>query len=276
SCRLGRGHICRQGCHPVAQRALFPEGFVRPTGQATWLVPPRWRASQLRDSAGVGPDFAGRWARGHGTSRVGGGPPRPLAGAASIRPARLPDMSDADVDDDRPAVQGTVEAGFEGVRAAFEQNFVRHGEVGAAFALYVDGRKVVDLWGGVADAATGAPYAEDTLQLVFSSTKGATALCANLLAQRGELDLDAPVAAYWPEFARGGKADVPVRWLLNHKAGLPFVERNLSLDEALAWDPPVEALAAQTPVWEPGTAHGYHAVTYGWLVGEVEIGRAHV
>src|SRR5690606_10407377 len=150
SCRLGRGHICRQGCHPVAQRALFPEGFVRPTGQATWLVPPRWRASQLRDSAGVGPDFAGRWARGHGTSRVGGGPPRPLAGAASIRPARLPDMSDADVDDDRPAVQGTVEAGFEGVRAAFEQNFVRHGEVGAAFALYVDGRKVVDLWGGVA------------------------------------------------------------------------------------------------------------------------------
>lgn len=178
-------------------------------------------------------------------------------------------MSDADVDDDRPAVQGTVEAGFEGVRAAFEQNFVRHGEVGAAFALYVDGRKVVDLWGGVADAATGAPYAEDTLQLVFSSTKGATALCANLLAQRGELDLDAPVAAYWPEFARGGKADVPVRWLLNHKAGLPFVERNLALDEALAWDPPVEALAAQTPVWEPGTAHGYHAVTYGWLVGEV-------
>ncbi|HEX8804911.1 MAG TPA: serine hydrolase domain-containing protein [Acidimicrobiales bacterium] len=167
------------------------------------------------------------------------------------------------------AVGGSVAPGFEGVRDAFARNFAEHGEVGAACALYVDGRKVVDLWGGVTDAATLAPYREDTLQLVFSSTKGATALCANLLAQRGELDVDAPVATYWPEFAAAGKADVPVRWLLCHKAGLPYAEGDLTLEGALAWDPVIRALEAQAPVWEPGTAHGYHAVTYGWLVGEV-------
>jgi CubicO group peptidase (beta-lactamase class C family) len=166
-------------------------------------------------------------------------------------------------------VQGTVEPGFEGVREAFERNFAEHGEVGAACALYVGGRPVVDLWGGVADAATDQPYGEDTLQLVFSSTKGATALCANLLAQRGHLDVDAPVARYWPEFAQAGKDEVPVRWLLSHQAGLSHIDRSLTLEEALAWDPPVEALAAQAPIWEPGTAHGYHAVTFGWLVGEV-------
>ncbi|HEX6423947.1 MAG TPA: serine hydrolase domain-containing protein [Acidimicrobiales bacterium] len=170
---------------------------------------------------------------------------------------------------DEVAIAGTVEPGFEGVRAAFAANFVEHGEVGAAFSLVVDGRTVVDLWGGVADAATGAPYTRDTLQLVFSSTKGATAICANLLAQRGELDVDAPVAGYWPEFAQAGKGDIPVRWLLCHKGGLPFVDEPLDLDQLLAWDPAVDALASMSPVWEPGTAHGYHAVTYGWLVGEV-------
>ena len=166
-------------------------------------------------------------------------------------------------------VGGTVEPGFEGVRDAFVANFAEHGEVGAGFSLVSDGRTVVDLWGGVADATTGAPYTEDTLQLVFSSTKGATALCANLLAQRGELDVDAPVATYWPEFAAAGKGDIPVRWLLCHKAGLAYIDAPIELDALLAWDPAVEALAAMTPVWEPGTAHGYHAVTYGWLVGEV-------
>jgi CubicO group peptidase (beta-lactamase class C family) len=165
--------------------------------------------------------------------------------------------------------QGGVEAGFEGVRDAFAANFAQHGDIGAAFCLYVDGRKVVDLWGGTADVATGRPWTEDTLQLVFSTTKGATAVCANLLAQRGELDLDATVSTYWPEFAAAGKQDVPVRWLLTHQAGLPYAEADLTLEEALAWDPVVDALAAQAPAWEPGTAHGYHAVTYGWLVGEV-------
>ena len=167
------------------------------------------------------------------------------------------------------AIGGTVAAGFEGVRDAFAANFVEHGEVGAGFSLVVGGRTVVDLWGGVADAATGAPSERDTLQLVFSSTKGATALCAALLAQQGELDVDAPVASYWPEFGQRGKADIPVRWLLCHKAGLPYIDTPAELDDLLAWDPAVDALATMAPLWEPGTAHGYHAVTYGWLVGEV-------
>jgi CubicO group peptidase (beta-lactamase class C family) len=166
-------------------------------------------------------------------------------------------------------IGGSVEPGFEGVAEAFRSNFTEHGDVGAGTAVYVGGRKVVDLWGGQADPATGRPYEEDTLQLVFSSTKGATALCANLLAQRGQLDVDAPVATYWPEFKAAGKEDIPVRWLLCHKAGLPYVDGTMTLEEVLAWDPVIRALEAQAPVWEPGTQHGYHATTYGWLVGEV-------
>jgi CubicO group peptidase (beta-lactamase class C family) len=108
-------------------------------------------------------------------------------------------------------IGGTVAPGFEGVREAFARNFAEHGEVGAGFSLVHDGRTVVDLWGGVADAATGAPYTDDTLQLVFSTTKGATAICANLLAQRGELDVEAPVTEYWPEFGQAGKGETPVR-----------------------------------------------------------------
>ncbi len=166
-------------------------------------------------------------------------------------------------------IEGFVDQGFEGVREAFATNFSEHGDVGAGVALYVEGRKVVDLVGGTADPATGRPYGPDTLQLVFSSTKGATALCAHLLVQRGALDLDRPVAHYWPGFAEAGKAGIPVRWLLSHQAGLPTVDRRLSLEELLAWDPLVEALEVQAPLWEPGTAHGYHAVTFGTLVGEV-------
>jgi CubicO group peptidase (beta-lactamase class C family) len=166
-------------------------------------------------------------------------------------------------------IGGSVQPGFEGVATAFRANFEQHGEVGAATAVYVGGRKVVDLWGGIADVQTGAPYTEDTLQLVFSTTKGATAACANLLAQRGDLDLDAPVAEYWPEFKAKGKGEIPVRWLLCHKAGLPYVDATPTFEEALAWDPMIRALEDQEPIWEPGTAHGYHATTYGWLVGEV-------
>ena len=170
-------------------------------------------------------------------------------------------------------IEGQVEPGFEGVRDAFAANFDQHGEVGAAFSLYVEGRKMVDVWGGTADADTGRPYDQDSLQLVFSTTKGATAVCANLLAQRGELDIDEPVTTYWPEFASGpaaeAKAKIPVRWLLCHKAGLPVIDATMSLEEAMAWDPVIRALEQQEPVWEPGTAHGYHATTYGWLVGEV-------
>jgi CubicO group peptidase (beta-lactamase class C family) len=165
--------------------------------------------------------------------------------------------------------KGRVEPGFEQVRDAFTANFSRHGDVGAAFCLYVGGRIVVDIWAGTADAKTGREWDEDTLTLVYSTTKGVTAICAHLLAERGELDLDAPVVDYWPEFGQEGKERVPVRWLLSHRVGLPTLDERLSPEEALAWDPAVEALAGQKPLWEPGTKHGYHALTYGWLVGEV-------
>ena len=165
-------------------------------------------------------------------------------------------------------VGGHVEPGFERVRDAFANNFVEHGEVGATYSLYVDGAQVVDLWGGVRDD-TGAAYDGDTLQIVFSSTKGATAACAHLLAQRGLLDIDAPVVEYWPEFGQAGKEHIPVRWLLSHQAGLPTVDAPLTRDEALAWEPVIHALEVQAPYWEPGTMHGYHALTYGHLVGEV-------
>lgn len=166
-------------------------------------------------------------------------------------------------------IEGMVAPGFETVREAFANNFERHGDIGAAVYVYRDGRPVVDLWGGLADSDAGRPWVEDTLQLVYSATKGATATCAHLLAQRGELDLDAPVAEYWPEFAAAGKAGIPVRWLLTHQAGLPVVDRPVPLADALAWTPMTVALAAQRPVWTPGTAHGYHGRTFGWLVGEV-------
>ena len=159
--------------------------------------------------------------------------------------------------------------GFERVRDVFGDNFESNGDVGAALCIYRHGRKVVDLWGGLADSGTGRPWARDTLQLVYSATKAATATCAHLLAQRGELDLDTPAAHYWPEFAAQGKADIPVRWLLSHRAGLPVIDHPLPLADLLAWDPMVAALATQRPVWEPGTAHGYHGRTFGWLVGEV-------
>ncbi len=167
------------------------------------------------------------------------------------------------------AVEGDVEPGFERVREAFAANFEHGGDVGAALCVYRHGRKVADLRGGLADAGTGRPWAPDTLQLVYSATKAATATCAHLLAQRGELDLDQPAASYWPEFAAAGKAGIPVRWLLSHRAGLPVIDHPIPLADLLAWDPMAAALAAQRPVWEPGTAHGYHGRTYGWLVGEV-------
>jgi CubicO group peptidase (beta-lactamase class C family) len=165
-------------------------------------------------------------------------------------------------------VGGHVEPGFERVRDAFANNFVEHGEEGASYALYVDGTKVVDIWGGTR-ADTGEAYGDDTLQIVFSSTKGATAICAHLLVERGLLDLDAPVVQYWPEFGQAGKQDIPVRWLLTHQAGLPTIDAKLERAEALAWDPVIRALEVQLPLWEPGVAHGYHALTYGYLVGEV-------
>jgi CubicO group peptidase (beta-lactamase class C family) len=166
-------------------------------------------------------------------------------------------------------LHGWTAPGFDGVRDAFARNFAEGQEVGAAFTAYHRGQKVVDLWGGVADADTGRPWEEDSIILVFSTTKGMTAVCANQLAQAGVLDVDAPVVEYWPEFGANGKENVPVSYLLSHQVGLAWIEGAMTLEDALAWDPAVTALAAQKPSWEPGTQHGYHAVTYGWLVGEV-------
>ncbi|MFG1974207.1 serine hydrolase domain-containing protein [Nonomuraea fuscirosea] len=166
-------------------------------------------------------------------------------------------------------IGGDIAPGFEAVRAAFAANLDSGQDVGAAVSVYVHGRQVVDLWGGIADPETGRPWERDTLQVVYSTTKAVTAACALLLAQRGELDLDAPVARYWPEFAAQGKERLPVRWLLTHQAGLPAIDRPITPAEAIAWEPMVDALAAQRPYWEPGTEHGYHGQTYGWLVGEV-------
>ena len=152
-------------------------------------------------------------------------------------------------------IQGSVEAGFEAVREAFAGNFERHGDDGAACCVYVDGKKVVDVWGG--------SYKPDTLQMVMSSTKGVVAVAAHMLAQEGKLDFDAPVTRYWPEFGAEGKQDMPVRWLFSHRAGLAAIDRQLTVDDVYRWDPVVEALAAQKPLWEPNTGHGYHVGTGG-------------
>ena len=168
-----------------------------------------------------------------------------------------------------PEIGGEIAPGFDGVREAFAANLAGGQEVGAAVSAYLHGRKVVDLWGGIADPKDGRPWEHDTLQVVYSATKAVTSTCALLLAQRGELDLDAPVAEYWPEFAANGKERIPVRWLLTHQAGLPTIDHPITPAEAIAWDPMVTALATQRPFWEPGTEHGYHGLTYGWLVGEV-------
>jgi CubicO group peptidase (beta-lactamase class C family) len=167
-------------------------------------------------------------------------------------------------------VQGHVEEGWGKVADAFRANFEGNpGEVGAACCVYAGGHPVVDLWGGLADREANRLWGEDNIVAVASTTKGATAICAHLLVQRGELDLDAPVARYWPELGAAGKAGVLVRWLLSHQAGLPIVDGPLTFEEACAWHPVIRALEAQKPEWKPGAEHVYHSVTFGFLVGEL-------
>ena len=164
---------------------------------------------------------------------------------------------------------GTVAAGWEPVRDVFQRNLDAGSEIGAAVAVYHQGRPVVDLWGGAFDEARSRPYTNDTLQLVFSTTKGLTAIALALCVQRGLLDYDAVVADYWPEFAAVGKERVTVAQLVSHQAGLPVVDGPVAHEQALDWDHMVGRLGAQAPLWEPGTAHGYHALTFGWLAGEL-------
>ncbi|MFE7273910.1 serine hydrolase domain-containing protein [Streptomyces sp. NPDC057623] len=166
-------------------------------------------------------------------------------------------------------VNGTVAEGFEPVREAFARNFGTLGERGAAVSVYRDGCKVVDLWAGTKDVDGTEPWQHGTAQVVRSATKGVAAAVPLILQQRGELDLDAPLAAYWPEFKGQGKERLLVRHVLNHRAGLPVLDRPLTPEEALDPRHGPEAVAAQAPAWEPGTDHGYHALTYGWLLDEL-------
>ena len=170
--------------------------------------------------------------------------------------------------DARP-VQGFCEPEFAALRGALADIIESGAEVGAALAVQVDRHPVVDLWGGHRDAERTRPWNADTLVNLYSVGKAVTAICALRLVDHGLLDLEAPVARYWPEFAQAGKAWLPVRYLLTHEAGLPAVGRDLSPGAMLEWDVMTGALAAQEPWWEPGQAHGYHVNTQGFLIGEI-------
>lgn len=166
-------------------------------------------------------------------------------------------------------IQGVCHDRFGAVREAFEKNFTERGDLGASVAVSYQGEIVVDLWGGDRDRAGTLPWEEDTIVNVYSSTKTMAALCLLVLADRGQVDLYAPVAEYWPEFAQNGKAKVEVRHFLSHSAGLAGMDEPISGEALYDWDRVVDALARQAPWWEPGTASGYHAVTQGHLIGEV-------
>ena len=165
--------------------------------------------------------------------------------------------------------EGACKPGFERVAEAFGKNFDQNGEIGGSVCLTVGGETVVDLWGGVADPKTQKPWTRDTVSVVYSCTKGATALCAHILASRGQLDLDAPVIALWPEFGQHGKDRVTTRMMLDHSAGVPALRAKVKPDGPYEWDYMTGRLAEEEPFWEPGTRNGYHGFTFGWTVGEM-------
>lgn len=166
-------------------------------------------------------------------------------------------------------VHGICAPGFAEVGEQFERNFAERGEVGASVCVMVDGVPVVDMWGGLADPHTGVEWGEDTICTVWSCTKGATALCAHMLVERGELDLDAPVITYWPEYGQAGKQATTVRMLLSHQGGVAHIRPQLQPGAARDWDYMVNLIEKEEPFWEPGTRYGYHGLTFGWLIGEV-------
>lgn len=166
-------------------------------------------------------------------------------------------------------IQGEVAEGYEAVREAFVRNFEGLGDRGAAVAVYRDGRRVVDLWAGTKDADGTGPWTAGTAQVVRSATKGVAAVVPLLLHQRGLLDLDAPVSSYWPEFKAGGKERALVRDLLAHRAGVPALDRGLTPAQAVDGHSGARAVAGQRAFWEPGSAHGYHAQTFSWLLSEL-------
>ena len=209
--------------------------------------------------------------------------PAPNAGPAPTpdptptgRPHYVSDMSAPEP----TVIHGTVEPGFEAVRAAFEDNFATQGDVGASVAITIGGQTVVDLWGGTAtfdgpdDDEAGVPgvegdWQEDTIINVWSTTKTMAALVCLVLADRGELDLYEPIATYWPEFAANGKEQIATRHVLSHTAGLSGWDEPLHVEDYLDHDKLVRLHAAQAPWWEPGTRSGYHAMSQGYLLGEI-------
>lgn len=166
-------------------------------------------------------------------------------------------------------VHGFVANKFSAVRDAFEENFACGADVGASCCATLEGETIVDLWGGYADQEKTRPWERDTITNVYSTTKTMTALAALLLADRGELDFDAAVASYWPEFAANGKDRIKVSHLMSHSSGLSGWKEPLETEDLYDWEKMTSLLAAQAPLWEPGTASGYHVVTFGYLVGEV-------
>ena len=166
-------------------------------------------------------------------------------------------------------VHGTCDPRFQRVRDVFEQNLEAGVDLGASVAFTLDGELVVDLWGGHLDFDRKDEWQRDTLVNLYSTTKGMTAICAHRLIEQGKLDLNAPVARYWPEFAAADKQELPVRYLLSHQAGLPAIRKTLPKNSLYDWNAMTSALAEQEPWWEPGAKHGYHAMTYGFLVGEL-------
>ena len=167
------------------------------------------------------------------------------------------------------AVHGDIEDGFGPVMDEFVKNFRDRQDLGACCTAYVGGRKVVDLWAGTADRRTGRRFERDSATVIFSCTKGVMTICAYLLGQEGRLDLDAPIVHYRPEFAQGGKESITLRQALAHRAGLAYLDRDLTTAEVIAWSPVIEAIEQQVPQHRPTDGHAYHAITIGWLVGEV-------
>ena len=166
-------------------------------------------------------------------------------------------------------ISGDVNEGFGSVADAFSAALAGKRDMGAALCVYLDGQPVVDLWAGTADARTGAPWTRETVNVLFSCTKGLMSIVAAQLVEAGQLEYDAPVAHYWPAFEQAGKAETKVRHLLSHRAGLSALRVRLTTEDILDWESMIRVLEEQEPLWPPGQGHAYHALTHGWLVGEV-------
>ncbi len=166
-------------------------------------------------------------------------------------------------------ISGDVNEGFGSVAEAFSAVLAGNHDMGAALCVYLDGQPVVDLWGGTADARVHAPWTRQTVNVLFSCTKGLMSLLVAQLVAEGRLDYDAPVSRYWPAFGQAGKAETKVRHLLSHQAGLPALRARMTTEDILDWQTMIRVLEEQEPLWPPGQGHAYHALTHGWLVGEV-------